>query len=68
MSQSPVYAACDEHASESSDTTSSKTSQERSMEPNVKVTSSSDHGKANHFPFMKLPAGKSTVAYTVSEN
>ena len=66
MSQSPVYAACDEHASESSDTTSSNTSQEHSMETNIEVPSLSDDNKGSHFPFMRLPVGKSTVTYAAS--
>ena len=67
MSQSPFYAARDEHASESWGANSCNTSQERSMEPSIEVPGLSDGNKGSHFPFMKLPIGKSTVAYTVCE-
>ena len=66
ISQSPVYAACAEHASESSDTTSSNTLQERSMELKIELLSLPDGDKGSHFPFMKLPVGKSTVADAAS--
>ena len=65
MSESPVYAAPGGHVSEISIV---NTLQERSMEANIEVPSLSDRDKANHFPFMKLPVGKATVAYAASIN
>ena len=67
MSQHPIYAAPAEHASKISGITPSNTSQGGSMEPNMEVPNFSDGNKGSHFPFMKLPVGKSTVADTVSE-
>ena len=68
MSQNPLYAAPGELVSESSGTTPTNTSQERSMEANIEVLSLSDRDKGSHFPFMKLPVGMSTVAYAMSIN
>ena len=68
MSQHPIYAAPAEHASKISGITPSNTSQGGSMEPNMEVPNFSDGNKGSHFPFMKLPVGKYTVAYTVRED
>ena len=67
MSQTPVYAVSDEHVTEEFGTTSSNTHQYRYMEPKVELPSLSDGNKCRHFPFMKLPVGKSTVTCTVSQ-
>ena len=67
MSQHPIHATPDEHASKISGITPSNTSQEASMEPNIEVPSLSDRNKASHFPFMKLPVGMSTFTNNVSE-
>ena len=66
MSQTPIHTAPGERVSETFNNFPDIALERRSVEPNIRILSLSDGNNDGHFPFMKLPVGMSTVAYTVS--